>query len=52
MPRIDKTLVILTAQEVEQIRLAVLHGDKAAALRILTSVLGKKIELMLRKRCK
>ena len=47
-----ETLVVLTAQEAEQIRSAVVRHDRAAALRLLTEVLGKKIELMLRRRCK
>ena len=52
MPRIDKTLVVLTAQEVEKIELAVMRRDRTAALSVVTKLLGKKVELMLKRRCK
>lgn len=52
MHRIDKLLLTLTSEEVQQIRSAVLYRDKVEALRVLKEVLAKKIELMLKKRCK
>ncbi len=52
MRRIDKTLVILTKQETEQIKFTVEQRDRTRALWIVKDMLGKKIELMLKKRCK
>lgn len=52
MPRIDKTLVILTKQEAKQIQAVVERRDKKQAFSLLRDMLGKKIELMLKKRCK
>jgi hypothetical protein len=52
MPRVDKTLVILTKQDALQIKSAVERRDKKQAFLLLRDVLGKKIELMLKRRCK
>jgi len=51
MRRIDKMLLVLSREEVESIRQAVARRDRVEALR-LVNLLGKKIELMLKKKCR
>lgn len=51
MHRIDKTLLVLSREEVESIRQAVARHDRVEALR-LANLLGKKVELILKKRCR
>ena len=52
MHRIDKTLIVLTLEEAERISRMLAGRDSLAALRVLKDVLGKKVELALKKRCR
>jgi hypothetical protein len=50
--RIDKTLIVLSEQEVKRIASVVAREDSIEALRVMKEVLAKRIELILKKRCK
>ena len=52
MTRIDKTLIVLSRPEAERIGSVVTQKDRAEALRVLRDVIAKKVELVLRRRCK
>ena len=52
MTRIDKTLIVLSEQEVKRIASVVAREDSIEALRVMKEVLARRIELILKKRCR
>ncbi len=49
--RIEKTIIVLTEEEVRQVLLLALGADHEQVLRFMTRVIAKKVEAALRKRC-
>ncbi len=49
--RIEKTIIVLSEEEVRKVLLLERALDQAAVLHFMTRVIAKKVEAALRKRC-